>query len=129
MAGRARLLAAGSLRLGRGGVFGFADLAFASENPVREFRHFGFECLDLLVLFQQALQGTIMHALVISGLLPVMDRSSGGSNFFLLPSLSLLLPSLSLLLQSGIFPAQLLGIRSGERTRPQFFRVGKIGQC
>ena len=128
MAGRARLLAAGSLRRGRGGVFGFADLAFAPENPVREFRHFGFECLDLLVLFQQALQRPLMHALEISGLLPVMDRRSGDSGFFLLPSLSLHLPSLSLHLQPGIFTAQPLGMSSGERARPQFFRVGKSGQ-
>ena len=131
----ASTLAAGALRRGRGGAFGFADLAFAPENPVREFRHFGFECLDLLVLFQQALQSALMHALVISGLLPVMDRRSGGSDFFLLPSLSFHLPSLSLLLpsllflpQPGIFAAQPLGISSGERARPRFFRVGKIGQ-
>ena len=106
----ASTLAAGALRRGRGGAFGFADLAFAPENPVSEFRHFGFERLDLPVLFQQALQGAIMHALVISGLLPVMDRRSGGSDFFLPPSLSFLLPSLLFLPQPGIFAAQPLGI-------------------
>ena len=103
MAGRARLLAAGAFRLRRGGAFGFADLAFAPENPVREFRHFGFECLDLLILFQQALQSPLMHALEISGLLPVMDRRLGDSDFFLLPSLSFHLPSLSFHLPSLSF--------------------------
>ena len=133
VAGRARLLAAGSFCLGRGGVFGFGDLAFAPENPVREFRHLGFECLDLLVLFQQALQRTIMHALVISGLLPVMDRRSGGSDFLLvpslslrLPSLSLLLPSLSLLLQPGIFAAPVI---IGRFSRPEKTAVGRILRC
>ena len=89
VAGRARLLTAGAFRLRRGGAFGFADLAFAPENPVREFRHFGFECLDLLILFQQAFQSPLMHAIEISGLLPVMDRRLGESDFFLLPSLML----------------------------------------
>ena len=81
-----------------------------------------------LILFQQAFQSPLMHALEISGLLPVMDRRLGESDFFLLPSLSFHLPSLSFHLQPVVFPAQPLGISSGERARPQFYRVGNIGQ-